>query len=369
MAALTPMEAMQMAIEEGRKGQGFVSPNPLVGCVIVDRDQRFLSTGYHAKVGSDHAEAAALKAISDQSLLQDATVYVTLEPCAHEGRTPSCAKALAQLPIKKVVYGLMDPNPLVSGQGVEILRAAGKEVEQFHGLRDELEELAEIFLTNMRERRVFVGLKVASSLDGRIALLNGESQWITGEPARALVHEWRGSYDAVLTGAGTLLRDNPRLNSRDGRFRDKPSTLIVLDPEGGIASRWTELKAAEVRRPEDVLVVVKKGAGQGAKVPVLEASMHGEHFDLQQILAALFQRGLRSLFVEAGGFTASSFLREKLADRLYLFLAPKILGQGLSWSEGLRISAIDKALTFEKPAVRWLGEDLLWTARIRRSSP
>lgn len=366
MDAFSPIQAMAMAIEEGRKGIGFVSPNPLVGCVIVDRDHRLLACGHHAQVGFDHAEVDALKKVADPTQLDGATVYVTLEPCAHEGRTPSCAKALAKLPIRKVVYGLMDPNPKVAGQGAEILRAAGKDVELFSELHSELEELAEIFLVNIREMRPFVALKVASSLDGRIALMNGDSKWITNESSRVQVHEWRGGYDAVLTGAGTIRWDNPLLNSRDARFKDKAPKLIVLDPDGWVASHWSELQVSSVRRPEDAIAIVKKGLGRDAKIPTLELELNESGFPLDELMAQLFQRGIMSLFVEAGGITTSAFLREKAFDRLYLFLAPKILGQGLTWTEGLQLPSMDSVLQFQRPALRSFGDDLLWTARLLR---
>lgn len=361
---LSPMQAMQMAIEEGKKGAGFVSPNPLVGCVILDREGNLISSGFHAQVGGDHAEAAALNKISSNKLLEGAQVYVTLEPCAHQGRTPSCAKALAELPIASVTYGLRDPNPQTSGKGAEILRKAGKKVEIFPELQDELEELAEIFLLNMRKNRPFVALKIASSLDGKIALDDGSSQWITGPEAREQVGVLRGNYDAVLTGVGTILADNPRMNSRNSTFENKPQRLVILDPNGSCLTRLESLNIAKVRRAQDIFVVTKPGAVQDFKsAKIIESPLKGEHFNLENVLSRLAGEGIHSIFVEAGGQTSSAFLQSGLMDRIYIFLALRILGAGLSWTSGLKIPSLDKALRLEKPRLSPVGQDLLLTLR------
>lgn len=355
---------MALAIEQGRRGAGFVSPNPLVGCVILDREGRILSRGHHAKLGGPHAEAHALNEIEDPNRLDGAHVFVTLEPCAHEGRTPSCAKALAKLPIASVTYGLKDPNPLVSGQGAEILRAAGKRVEVFPGLQNELRELAEIFLTNMTAKRPFVAVKVASSLDGRIALRDGTSQWITGEDARARVQYLRGCYDAVLTGVGTFLRDNPRLNSRHPAFASKRQQIVLLDPTGRSFSTLKKSALLEVRAPEDIVIVTgplgqSPPIGRHIEIPDADGA-----FDMPALLEALRGEGLHSLFVEAGAYTVASFLRARFADRLYLFMASKIMGEGLSWTSGLTLASLDHAIPLGYTRVENFGADFLLTGRL-----
>ncbi|MGE3682892.1 MAG: bifunctional diaminohydroxyphosphoribosylaminopyrimidine deaminase/5-amino-6-(5-phosphoribosylamino)uracil reductase RibD [Bdellovibrionales bacterium] len=357
---------MALAIAEGRKGSGFVSPNPLVGCVILDRDSRLIGKGYHARVGEAHAEVNALRAISDPGLLVGAHVYVTLEPCAHEGRTPSCAKTLAALPIASVTYGLEDPFPQVSGKGAEILRQAGIEVRPFQDLQEELEELAEIFLLNQRLRRPFVALKVASSFDGKIALADGRSQWITGEAARAQVQVLRGSYDAVLTGRGTFTRDNPRLDARNGRYKEKSQRVVLLDPEGKSLSELPSSRLWGVRSPEDIFLVTRSGVScnlplQHLEVPGLES---GKDFDLAAVLSQLKSKGLHSILVESGERTVSSFLRAGLVDRIYLFLAPKILGSGLSWTSGVEIPSLDRAIVLHSLRIQTFGEDILLSARV-----
>lgn len=365
MARMTPKEAMSRAILEAKNGAGFVSPNPLVGCTILDRDMNLLSVGYHAKVGEAHAEIRAVQAVDDQSKLQGAHVFVTLEPCAHEGRTPSCAKALAALPIASVTYGLEDPNPKVAGEGANILKSAGKKVEKFsEGLDGELEDLCEIFLMNMRQHRPFVGLKVASSLDGQIALKSGESQWITGSVAREHVHYLRGSYDAVLTGARTVLRDNPQLNSRLERFQNNRQRLVVLDLDGVLAQHLPSLAVFKARSPGDLVMVTKPGVKVDSQVVHLEMPVKDQVFDLKALVDELFKINIFSILIESGAFTASSFLNANLVDRLYLFLAPKILGAGLGWTSGLNIPSLDQAIVLRRMQLQSFGEDVLLSARM-----
>ncbi len=362
---VSPKEAMLLAISEGEKGAGFVSPNPLVGCVILSREGDIISKGYHARVGEAHAEMSALKEIKNQDFLDGAHVFVTLEPCAHEGRTPSCAKALAKLPIASVTYGLEDPNPLVAGQGAAILRAAGKKVTLFNELKSELEELAEIFLLNMRLKRPFVAVKVASSLDGKIALSDGSSQWITGEKSRAYVQYLRGCYDAVLTGVGTFTRDNPRLNSRDPQFANKKQKVILLDPSGKSFSSLAKSKLLQVRSPEDVILVTGPlGLDAPDGVHKIEIPDGDGDFDLSALMMALSSLGIFSIMVEAGPYTVSNFLKARLVDRLYLFQAPKILGEGLDWTSGLSLTSLTQAVELRDPTNKAFGSDLLISGRL-----
>jgi diaminohydroxyphosphoribosylaminopyrimidine deaminase/5-amino-6-(5-phosphoribosylamino)uracil reductase len=251
----TPFQAMQLAIDEAAKGLPFVSPNPAVGCVVLDADGGFLSSGYHQKYGEAHAEVNAVKGLSETDL-QQAQVYVTLEPCAHQGKTPSCARMLAKHPLQRVVYGLRDPNPLVSGKGAQILREAGIDCMLFHecagpGLEAELEEVCEAFLWNQRHNRLFVSLKVAASLDGKIALASGESKWITGAASREFAHWLRASHDATLIGVGTLLRDDPALDIRHPEIQ-KTNQVVVLDSQAQGLRRSDELKMIKTHRPENL---------------------------------------------------------------------------------------------------------------------
>jgi diaminohydroxyphosphoribosylaminopyrimidine deaminase/5-amino-6-(5-phosphoribosylamino)uracil reductase len=356
---------MRLALAEGRKGAGFVAPNPLVGCVILNRHMQLIGTGFHARLGEAHAEVNALAAVKEPAALVGAHVYVTLEPCAHAGRTPSCAKTLAELPIASVTFGLNDPNPLVSGQGAQILRAAGKTVILFSELQIELEELSEIFLLNMRKRRAFVALKVAMSMDGKIALPDGTSQWITGEPARARVQSLRGEYDAVLCGLGTFLKDNPRMNSRDPRFASRPARMVLLDPDGLSLSRLKGSALLSVRAPEDVTVVTRDtirvvGGYKNIQLPCVEGT-----FQLEKLLSELCQQGINSVFVEGGAATYSAFVAQNLVDRIYLFMAPKLLGSGVHWLAGWSAGSLDGARRLEHLRTETYGNDLLVTGVMR----
>ncbi len=368
---LSPKEAMQLAIAEGRKGAGFVSPNPLVGCVILDKNLNLLATGYHAKVGDLHAETHALKAVNDVHSLEGAHFFVTLEPCAHQGRQPSCAKALAALPIASVTYGLVDPNPKVAGKGSAIVAAAGIRVEQVQDpeLLNELEELAEIFLLNMRQKRPFVALKVASSLDGQVALKSGESQWITGPESRDLVQSLRGQYDCLLTGVGTVLSDDPRLNSRDPKYKDKAQKLVILDPHGRLIENLKNLNLAKVRELKDIFLVTAETVLPQAACNHLRLPLNDGKFALDRVLALLFEREISSIFVEAGATTCSSFLRSNFVDKIYLFMSTKILGDGIGWTKGLDFPNLDAAIVLKDVRMQTIGQDFLLSGRPEVAQP
>lgn len=372
-------QAFELALTEARKGAPFVSPNPLVGCVILDAQGNFLSKGYHQKYGEAHAEINALKGLSLDDL-KDAHVIVTLEPCAHEGKTPSCAKTLAKLPIRKVTFGLVDPNPLVAGQGAQILRDAGilaeelkpGDVANYESLKYQLEKVCENFLWNFRQKKIFVALKVATSLDGQIALKNGESKWITGPESREFVHELRAQYDAVLVGAGTVRFDNPSLDIRHPQIQ-KSNQVVVLDPRGDLLSQLRELKLAQVRPLKQIFWCVDSSlkdqclqlfpSSESSPQFVFVHLNESGQIDLEQLLGELYQKGLRSLMIEGGGVTASAFLKEGLVNRLWLFQAPLILGAGfgVSWTSALQISSIAQGINLKYLELLSFGQDRCWT--------
>lgn len=376
---MSPEEAMRLAIREAAKGSARVSPNPQVGAVVLDREGRYLASGYHEFYGGPHAEVNALKALSSEQL-QGAHVFVTLEPCAHEGKTPSCAKMMAKLPLGKVVFGLVDPNPLVAGQGAEILKSAGIEAVLFSAedkaveneVRVLLEESCEAFLWNFRNKKVFVALKMASSLDGQVALRSGESQWITGPEAREYVHYLRACYDAVLVGKGTVEFDNPSLNIRHPTI-SKKNKVIVIDAEADLLPKYTELKMTEVHDSEnlfwcvsaDLSDEVKKQLEQIPKKPrvLFVKTKVGGDLDLEDLLSQLYVLGLRSVLVEGGAFTASSFINYSLVNRLYLFQAPILMGSGgsLSWTSSVRIATMSEKLKLQNPRYQLFGNDFLIT--------
>ncbi len=377
---LTPTEAMRLAIEEGKKGAGFVSPNPLVGCTIVDRNHRFLAVGYHAQVGQDHAEISAIKKLADPEMLRDSHLYVTLEPCAHQGRTGSCAKAIAPLGVASVTYAVEDPNPLVAGKGADILRAAGVRAVLFSDREDvseaerteitaQAEDLAEIFLYFMRSKQVFVGVKVATTLDGKMATTSGESKWITGELAREHTHRTRARYDAIAVGRNTFVADNPSLNVRHRDFPGFQNRVVLFDPEGVTLAELPGSNLVKVRPPESVWALVGKGLKpkNPAGVHVIEIPLNEKgEFEIGDVLARLKLEGLTSLMVEGGSQTYGNFFSSGFVQRLHAYIAPSLLGgrHGVAWSAGFGSGTMAERIRLRRSEREILGEDLYWTARV-----
>lgn len=346
---------MDRALFIAEEGFGFVTPNPPVGCVIVDQNHCFLSEGFHGFHGGPHAEVNALTPLKDPSLLEGATVYTSLEPCAHEGKTPSCAKTLAKYPISKVISALKDPFEKVAGQGFKILKEAGIETEWMASKKSAAQKNMEIFLKITQEKKPFIALKVATSLDGKVALENGESQWITSEEARQYSRELRGRYEATLIGAGTLLSDNPRMDLRNTRYEGrKKNKLILWDPKGVIED-LSSYKIYETLGPENIYVWSSEN----------KASVSSSHFipwksfEDSQWQEDFLKKGLHSIFVEGGGYTHSEFLKNALFDKIYVFQAPKILGRGKGWADSLHHSSMDSVSSLSFQEVKPMGADLL----------
>ncbi len=352
---------MHRCIDLAGKGGGWVTPNPMVGCVIV-RKGRVVGEGYHQRFGAPHAEVNALQ---DAGRAADgATLYVNLEPCAHYGKTPPCVDSILEAGVREVVIASRDPNPLVRGRGIRRLTEAGVHV-RVGVLRREAEAANERFFHFMRTGRPFVGIKLAQTLDGRIADTKGESRWITGEAARAEAHRLRAAYDAVLVGARTALRDDPQLTVRHVRGRNP--IRVVLDGRLRIHER---LRLCDTSEAETIVLTseravranparVKRLRDRGVRVstvgraPLLRAS------DLLEELASY---EISSILVEGGAATASLFVRANAANRIHLFLAPALLGSGLSGlgSPGRTMRSI---LRMEDLSVRRFGSDLLVSAR------
>ncbi|MDG0815240.1 bifunctional diaminohydroxyphosphoribosylaminopyrimidine deaminase/5-amino-6-(5-phosphoribosylamino)uracil reductase RibD [Bdellovibrio svalbardensis] len=379
---LSVEQAMQLAISEAYKGGPRVSPNPLVGSVVLDREGRFLACGYHEFYGGPHAEVNALKNLSDEEL-KDAHVIVTLEPCAHEGKTPSCAKMIAKLPVKKVTFGLIDPNPLVAGQGAAILHKVGIQADVFTSadkkleqqIKTQLEEVCEAFLWNFRQKKVFVALKMASSLDGQVALKSGESQWITGPESREFVHYIRSCYDAILVGKGTIEFDDPSLNIRHPQI-EKKNKVVVIDGEAELLAKFPDLKLAQIHDMQDVFWCVAADLKEEAQAKVAKMSKApqmvfvktnvGGDLDLEDLLAQLYQLGLRSVLVEGGAMTASSFVAQCLVNRIWMFQAPIIMGSGgsRSWTETVRIDQMKNKIQIRNPRYQTFGGDFMITGTL-----
>ena len=315
---------MREALRLAALGRGRTSPNPMVGAVLV-RDGRVVGAGWHRKAGTEHAEVHALRMAGD--LARGATLFVTLEPCSHTGRTGPCAKAVIEAGVRRVVAAMGDPNPLVSGRGFQMLRDAGIEVSCCL-LEAEARRLNEAFLTWVTEKRPFVTLKMAMTLDGKTATAGGESQWITGEEARLRGHVLRDENDAILVGIGTVLADRPSLTTRLPDGNGKNPLRVVLDSRArtpldtpmlhdGAAPVW--IAATEAAPPENV----KRLREAGAEVIVAGA---GEAVDLPLLLRTLGEKNICSLLVEGGSTVHFSFLRAGLADKVFAFVAPMLVG-------------------------------------------
>jgi diaminohydroxyphosphoribosylaminopyrimidine deaminase / 5-amino-6-(5-phosphoribosylamino)uracil reductase len=365
-STMTPVPpSMLQALACARNASTLSNPNPRVGCVITDSSGRMLGQGHTQRAGGPHAEIMAL---SDAAALghsvHGATAWVTLEPCSHQGRTGPCCDALAAAGIATVVASITDPNPLVAGQGFQRLRAAGVEVEIGPGAA-ESRELNIGFFSRMVRKTPWVRMKIAASLDGKTALDNGASQWITSEPARADGHAWRARADAILTGIGTVLEDDPVLDVRLVQTSRQPHLVLVdsrletpLDAKLFGPARQLFIYFA-VPDPARQLALKAKGAtlihmpGPGGKV------------DLAAMLRDLARREVNELHVEAGHKLNGSLVREGLVDELLVYLAPKLLGQGRGMAGFGPISDLGRAVALQFLSTEMTGDDLRIVARIR----
>lgn len=336
-------EFMYAALKLARKGLGRTSPNPAVGSVIV-KGGRIISRGYHRRAGMPHAEIEALSGAKD---LKAAALYVTLEPCCHFGRTPPCTDSIISSGIRKVVVGDLDPNPLVAGKGVAALRRAGIDVTT-GVLRDECASLNESYNTYIRRRTPFVTLKLAMSIDGRIATSTGESKWITCAEARKEVHRLRSINDAIMVGSRTLIEDDPELNVRLVKGRDP--VRIVLDSTLSTPSSAKVYNGVKEGRARLIIFTGPKAAGKrmgravslGAEIIKVPVSKEG--LSLKAVLKELGKREITSVLVEGGGALAASLIKAGLADKYIFHYGPIVIGgDGLPAIAGLGIKGLSKA--------------------------
>jgi diaminohydroxyphosphoribosylaminopyrimidine deaminase/5-amino-6-(5-phosphoribosylamino)uracil reductase len=362
---------MKKALKLAEQGRGYVSPNPLVGCVIVNKENNQIGAGYHEKYGESHAEVNAVKTVKDKTELIDATMYVTLEPCSHHGKTPPCAPMVADLPLKRVVIAAKDPNPKVDGKGIEIIKNAGIEVT-VGVCEKEANKLNEYFNYFMKFKKPFVTLKMAQTADGYIAAPDGSSQWISGKLSRTFVHKWRSWNDAVLIGRNTALLDNPALTVRhvDGRQPYR----IVLDGPGELPSdlnlftdqyenktlRVTSNRDLAVSSTDQMLQILSNTDFKGETLFVSENE--DGHVDLDELLKKLGERNITSVLVEAGNMLASAMIKQNLVDKLELFIAPKLLGGGTRSLLGLGIDRMSEIIEMNNVHWQLVGDDMLLTA-------
>ena len=352
---------MDLARCLAERGRYTVAPNPLVGAVI-SHDGKVVGEGWHSRAGERHAEVVALDGAGGAA--SGATMYVTLEPCNHYGRTPPCVEPILRAGISRVVVGHLDPDPRMQGRSVGLLREGGVEVEVLDA--SAFERQNEQFFHHMLTGRPFVHLKLATTLDGRIAAAGGDSKWVTGEEARSRAHGLRAEAGAVLVGANTARTDDPMLTARDLPAPPPLITRVVLDPH---LTMSPESRLAISTEVAPVVVFAEQPALDGRErrlevrgVEVVAAPTSEEGMDLGFVLEELGGRGIKGLLVEGGGETATRFVREGLADKMTLFYAPKLLGaEGVPMIGALRATKVAESLQFSVSEVEKVGEDVAVT--------
>ncbi len=349
---------MERALALAERGRGRTSPNPMVGCVVV-RDGAVVGEGYHECAGEAHAEVNALRGAGDVS---GASVYVTLEPCCHQGKTPPCVDLLKERKPARVVAAMEDPNPQVSGQGIKALREAGVTVD-IGLLGDEARRLNEVFIKYVTTGMPFVIAKCGMSLDGKIATHTGDSRWVTGEASRQLVHQIRDEVDAILVGSRTVMIDDPSLTARlDGSPSQDPIRVILDAGEYLDADR--RVFHLDSRAP--TWVAVPKGGACEAADSVLQVSTNGDGLSMQDLMKQLGSREVTSVLIEGGGATHASAFEAGVVDKVMFFIAPKIIGgrDAVSAVEGSGIEDMADAILLRDMTATPVGHDILIEAYV-----
>ena len=364
---MTNQDYMKRALELAKKAMGYTSPNPMVGCVVV-KDGRIVTEGYHERCGEYHAERNALTKCSED--LTGATMYVTLEPCCHQGKTPPCTDIILERGIGKVYVGSMDPNPKVAGKGVQILRDHGVEVETGL-LEEECLSLNEIFFHYITTKMPYVAMKYAMTLDGKIASFSGDSKWVTGERAREHTHFLRKKYRGILVGIGTVLADDPMLNCRIENGVDP--VRIVCDSHLQIPLECQLVKTA--KNIETIVCYAeeneeKQKALMEAGVQLIKAEKDGQ-VDLEKLMMELGSMEIDSVLVEGGGILNESLIKNDCVHKVYAYIAPKLFGgeKAKTPVEGKGIERIQEALVFDELKATPLGNDILLEGKVRSCLP
>jgi diaminohydroxyphosphoribosylaminopyrimidine deaminase/5-amino-6-(5-phosphoribosylamino)uracil reductase len=354
---------MKVAFKLAQKGLGYVSPNPLVGDVIVKED-RIIGRGYHQLYGGNHAEINALKNATED--VAGSTLYATLEPCCHDGKTPPCIDSIIKHKISRVVIGTIDSNPLVSCRGIEHLQSYGIEVKP-GVLEPECREINEVFFHFMETKLPFVTIKYAQTLDGRIATATGQSQWISSAPSLKFTHKLRASHDAILVGVGTVIKDNPELTVRLARGRNP--LRVIVDTALKIPAKSKVLQ--NLSQTQTIIATIKKASDPqfqkltnlGAEVISIAADKQG-NVDLKKLLKILAKRNISSILIEGGAQVITSTLFSNLANRLVTVIAPKILGKGIEAVGDLKINNLDLAKKLSIRKITRSGDDIIVDSRL-----
>lgn len=362
---------MQRALSLAEKGAGYVSPNPMVGCVIVSEEGDVIGEGYHERYGQAHAEVNAVRSVEDTAKLKNATVYVTLEPCSHHGKTPPCADLLGGIAPERVVVAMKDPSPEVNGRGIELLKSKGIKTD-VGILEEDSRKLNEKWLHFIEFKRPFVTLKIAQTADGYIAAPNGDSKWISCRESREWVHRWRSLDDAVMVGRNTALHDNPSLTVRlvSGR---QPRRIVIDGPFGlpenlNLLSDQFEEKTIVIthnrekseQAADPMLKMLKSNYFRGTVVQVGKTS--NGHSNLKEAMRKVAGEGVTSVLAEGGQQLSSALLRSGLADRLQLFISPKLLGGGTKSIVNLGVNRMEDIVPFANYSWQQVGADMLLTA-------
>ena len=354
---------MRKASSLALRAKGMTWPNPLVGAVVV-KNGKIIGQGYHKKAGLAHAEVEAICAAAKRA--RGASLYVTLEPCAHYGRTPPCVDKIIESGIKRVLVGMVDPNPLNNGKGIKLLKEHGIKIETGL-LGEEIKRENQPFIKYITRKTPFITVKVGQSLDGKIALRSGESKWITSSPAREYSHGLRRDYDGIMVGVNTVIRDNPFLSGSP----DRPLTKIVTD-----SSLSTPAEANIFKKPGEVIVAsLKEKSGQETesrnlllhKARILEVKENNGQLNLYDLLKKLGRLGLCNVLVEGGGSLIGSLFDYGLVDKVMFFIAPEIIGgkDSISSVMGRGISRLDKAVKLKDVKIKMIGEDFLVEGVVR----
>ena len=335
---------MKKCIELAKNGEGQTSPNPMVGCVVLDKNENEISTGYHHKYGDNHAERDALLKLHNGEE-KGGTLIVNLEPCSHHGKTPPCAHLIIERGLKKVVIGMQDVNPIVAGNGIRKLKKAGIEVIE-NILENECRTLNEVFIKNMTQNKTFIAIKTATTLDGKTATSNGSSKWITSEQAREEVKRIRNRYDAIMTSSSTILADNPTMSHRK---------KIILDRNLKTNLEAPIYKNGEIYMFNETLDMFEGG------INFIKTPVKNNKLDLKFVFEKAYELGIKSILIESGGHLAGSAL--KYADKIYHFIAPKITGDNnsLSCFDFQTIDNINKSLNLKITDVQKFEPDILLT--------
>jgi diaminohydroxyphosphoribosylaminopyrimidine deaminase/5-amino-6-(5-phosphoribosylamino)uracil reductase len=357
---MSNIEFMSLAIELARKGKGYVNPNPMVGAVIV-KDGAIVGKGYHRAFGKPHAEIEALADAGAKA--KGAAMYVNLEPCSHFGKTPPCTKAIIKAGIKKVTAASIDPNPLNNGRGLRELKKNGVKTEK-RLMEKEARVLNEKFFTCHKKKRPFITIKCAMTMDGKIATSTGISRWVTGREAREYAHLLRHEHDAVMAGINTIKTDNPQLTARFSKKMRKPC-IVVVDSKLSISPGAKVVKNAKKNK---LIIAATKNSSFKKKerllsrgIEVLTVPSKKGRINLPALVKKLAKKGITGILVEGGGEIIYSLFRERLADKIYFFYAPKILGgrSALTSVEGEGIKDINKAVKIKGITYSRIGNDLL----------